>query len=276
MSELSAGIGRVAGVVGAGASLAGARVRAKGAVVLSYHDVVEHRASGSQYDLSPGQFRRQLLTARQMGFRFVDLAALTTAWLAGASVDGLAAVVFDDGLVGVHRHALPVLAELSVPATVFTVTDGLGSRPPWWPGAARMMTPGELCEMAGAGVRIASHTRRHPSLPGLEATALRNELAGARRLLEDLVQTPVALVAYPFGHHDAQVREAAADAGYVAGFSFLNGRITAGLDRYRLPRLNMWRGQGRARLAYHLARPASSWPDTQAEAVCVGERGADL
>lgn len=267
MSALGVGLGRTLGLAGAGAALSGVRVRIGGAVVLAYHDVGDDPGNRTEFYLSPRQLRSQLTTAVRLGYRFVDLSALIQAWLTGAPVDGLAAVVFDDGLVGVHRHALPVLSDLSVPATVFTVTEAMGSSPPWWRGADRVMTPGELCEVAGAGVRIASHTRRHPSLPGLSADLLRDELAGARTLLEDLTQSPVRLMAYPFGHHDARVREAAGDAGYLAGFSFLNGRITAGLDRYRLPRLNMGSGQGTARLAYHLVRPARSWPDTQAESV---------
>lgn len=275
MRTLPAGIGRLAGVAGAGAALAGAKVRARGAVVLSYHDVRNGRSDGGDYEVSPSQLRAQLLAASGMGLRFVDLGVLTAAWLAGEPVDELASVVFDDGLVGVHHHALPVLTALAVPATVFTVTDGMGSSPPWWPGAARTMTAAEISELAGAGVSIASHTRRHRSLPGLGTAELGDELAGARLILEDLVQAPVPLVAYPFGHHDARVREAAAGAGYVAGFSFLNGRITAGLDRYRLPRLNMWSGQGRARLAYHLARPAFSWPATQADAVSAVPEGRE-
>lgn len=75
------------------------------------------------------------------------------------------------------------------------------------------------------------------------------------------------LLAYPFDHHDARVRATVVDAGYRAAFTFLNGRITPGVDSYRLPRLTMWKGQGRPRLSYHLARPAHSWPDTQCPAV---------
>jgi peptidoglycan/xylan/chitin deacetylase (PgdA/CDA1 family) len=40
----------------------------------------------------------------------------------------VAAVTFDDGYVGVHRHAMPVLRELRVPATVFMATGFAGSR----------------------------------------------------------------------------------------------------------------------------------------------------
>lgn len=266
-------LARLSGVVRAGAALAGGRVATGGAVVLAYHDVGNDPCNSTDHYVSPAQLRRQLTTAADVGLRFVELVTLTEAFLSGERVDGLASVAFDDGLVGVHRHALPVLADLGVPGTVFAVTRGLGSPPPWWRGASRLMDRRELAEVAGAGFAVASHTRTHRSLPGLDATALADELVGARRELQDLVQAPVDLLAYPFGHHDARVREAVAGAGYAAGFSFLNGRITAGLDRYRLPRITMGSGQGRARLAYHLVRSSRSWPDTQSDAVGGPEAG---
>ncbi len=183
--------------------------------------------------------------------------------------------MFDDSLVGVHHHAMPILLDLGLPATVFAVSDALGSSPSWWPGAGDVMTAAQLLEMAELGFGVASHTRSHPSLPTLGRSRLGDELGGSRRALEDLVSGPVDLFAYPYGHHDPTVRLAVAEAGYRAGYSFLNGRLTAGLDRYRLPRLNMWSGQGRARLAYHLARPPASWPDTQLETVLHRDRPAD-
>lgn len=264
---LTTSLARLSGAVRAGAVLAGGRMVTRGAVVLAYHDVGDDVSNGTDYYVSPAQLRRQLTTAADAGLRFVDLATLTKAFLSGESVDGLAAVVFDDGLAGVHRYAVPVLADLGLPATVFAVTRGLGSPPPWWRGAARLMTTRELAEVAGVGFAIASHTRTHPSLPGLDATALADELVGARHELQDLVQASVDLFAYPFGHHDARVREAVTVAGYAAGFTFVNGRINPGLDAFRLPRITMWSGQGRARLVYHLARSARSWPDTQSDVV---------
>ncbi len=270
---LTRSLARLSGAVRAGAALAGGRMATRGAVVLAYHDVGDDPSNRTDYYVSPAQLRRQLTTAADAGLRFVDLATLTQAFLSGQPVDGLAAVAFDDGLAGVHRHAVPVLAHLGLPATVFAVTQGLGSPPPWWRGAARLMTRRELAEVAGAGLAVAAHTRTHPSLPGLDATALADELVGARHELQDLVQAPVDLLAYPFGHHDARVREAAAVAGFAAGFTFLNGRVSPGLDPFRLPRFTMWSGQGRARLIYHLARSARSWPDTQSD--IMGGPGAD-
>lgn len=242
---------------------AGGRAATPGAVVLAYHDVDDDPAATGGYSVTQAQLRTQLRAAQRAGVRFIDLAELTDEFLTGNSVDGLGAVVFDDGLVGVHHQALPVLAELQVPATVFVVTDIVGSSPPWWPNAKRTMTPSELEEVMGAGVRIGAHSRTHPSLAGLDERRLRAEVNDARMLLEDLARAPVKLFAYPFGDHDPAARAAVADAGYTAGYTFLNGRVVPGLDRLRLPRLTMGRHHGMLRLAYHLSRPADSWPDTQ-------------
>jgi peptidoglycan/xylan/chitin deacetylase (PgdA/CDA1 family) len=128
------------------------------------------------------------------------------------------------------------------------------------------MTADELADITRAGVTIGSHTLTHADLPTLDDVALRRELGDSKARLEDLAQTPVDLLAYPFGHHDARVREAAREAGYRAAFMFLNGRWTSDVDPFRVPRLTM-SGQSTPRLAYHLARPASSWPEHQLDTV---------
>jgi peptidoglycan/xylan/chitin deacetylase (PgdA/CDA1 family) len=257
--------GRLGGAAGALRLLTGGTLDTPGAIVFAYHDVGDDPANTTDYYVSPAMLRDQLSWGQAWGLRFVDLTTLTDAVQRGAGLDRLAAIVFDDSLVGVHHHAMPVLADMGLPATVFTVSAALGSSPPWWSGAARVMTRDELLELPSAGIRVQSHTRTHPSLPLLDDRGVQREIADSRAELEDLVQAPVDLFAYPFGHYDRRARAVVAESGYRAGYSFLNGRITAGLDRYRLPRLNMWPGQTRARLAYHLARPASSWPDHQLE-----------
>jgi peptidoglycan/xylan/chitin deacetylase (PgdA/CDA1 family) len=256
-------MGRLIGAVGALRLLGGGKVRVPGAIVFAYHDVGDDPSNTTDYFVSPATLRAQLSWALEWGLRFVDLSVLTSAAQRGAELDGLAAIVFDDSLVGVHHHAMPVLVDLGLPATVFTVSGALGTSPPWWSGAARVMTRDEILELTAAGFRIQSHTRTHPSLPLLDDWAASREIVDSRAELEDLVRAPVDLFAYPFGHYDRRARAVVAEAGYQAGYSFLNGRITPGLDMYRLPRLNMWAGQTRLRLAYHLARPASSWPDHQ-------------
>ena len=162
---------------------------------------------------------------RRLGYRFVALSELCALVRAGSSTDGLAAVTFDDALAGVGHHALPVLDELGVPATLFAVSAQWGRSPRWWPGSAPMMSRSELREAHHSGVTVGAHSRTHASLPGLDGARLRGEVAGCRADLEDVVEAPVRLFAYPFGHHDEAVRDHVDEAGYDAAFTFLNGRI---------------------------------------------------
>ena len=251
---------RAAGAFAALRMLGGGTVRASGAVVFAYHDIDDDPANATTYLATPDRLRAQLLSVISWGLSFVELGELCDRHAQGESLDGLAAISFDDGLHGVYRHALPILRELDIPATVFVVADPRSSAQPW-PGS-RAMTDQEVRELADNGVTIGSHTMSHASLPGLDASALRHELGDSRAQLEDLVQRPVDLLAYPYGHHDPRVRAEARASGYRAACTFLNGRFTTEVDPYQVPRLTM-NGQHRARLAYHVARPAPSWPDHQ-------------
>ncbi len=237
------------------------------AVVLGYHDVVATDADAEGLTVGAPALRRHLALTRRMGFRFVSVTELSDRVLAGEPVDRLAAVVFDDALAGVAHHAVDVLLEMQVPASLAVVSTMMGQAPVWWPGSGPTMSEGELLRTVEAGLDVVAHTRTHASLPTLDDDRLTEELAGARGDLESLLGRPVDLVAYPFGHHDHRVRATAQEAGYRAGYTFLNGRIVGSEDPFKLPRFTMGAHHGPARLAYHLARSAPSWPEHQHEQV---------
>ncbi|MDQ6946269.1 MAG: polysaccharide deacetylase family protein [Actinomycetota bacterium] len=266
--------GRIPDALAVGELLIRGRGRAHGAVVLAYHDITDYPESFTSYAVSTGRFRQHIELARRWGYTFVDLATIVDRAERPGDLDGLAAVVFDDCLAGVYRNALPVLVELGVPATLFAVTRALGTVPGWWPGSSRVMTNSELLEMSDVGCRLGSHTRSHLSLPSVGDGSLGDEVSGSRQDLEDRIQERVDLFAYPFGHHDPRVRDAVAKSGYRAAFSFLNGRVSTGLDPLRLPRINMHEGLATIRFAHHLARSAQRWPDTQLESV--GDAGTGV
>lgn len=268
MSSIRRAFGRGVGVLRGASGLVGVPLRGRGAVVLTYHDVTDDPANTSE-QVSPSALRADLAAAEDWGLRFVALDEVVAGFSAGEALDGLVAVTFDDALIGVHRHAVGILGEMGITATVFAVSRRLGTgTPEWYPGSDRVMTPEELREVADAGHAVQSHTRTHADLPALDdAETLHGELAGARADLEQVLDRPVEYLAYPFGYFDRRVRDAAEAAGYRAAFTFLAGRVVPGLDRYRLPRFPMGSRHHRARLAYLLGRPSSSFRDFQPETV---------
>ncbi len=252
---------------------ASGRAARGGAVVLGYHDVVATDGEAEGLTVSAPGLRRHLALVRRMGFVFVSALDLTERIVARHPVDGLAALVFDDALAGVTRHGLEVLHEEQVPASLAVVSTAMGQRPTWWPGSGPTMSRRELLAAFDAGLDVIAHTRTHASLPNADDAGLRRELEGSKADLEDLFGRAVDVVAYPFGHHDPRVRAASAEAGYLAAYTFLNGRIRGSEDPFRLPRFTMGSHHHRARLAYHLARSPASWPEHQYDVVTDHGRG---
>lgn len=249
-------------------------IEGRGAAVLAYHDVSAGRQGRGELGVSRAQLRAHLTAVLGAGMRFVPVAEILDRLDAGSSVDGLAALTFDDALDGLYRHARPVLAELQIGATVFTVSRLLGVGPPWDHSGARSLTRTELAALAADGHTIGSHTATHASLPELSDRDLHAQLRDSRAELGEIAGSDVDLLAYPYGHHDARVRAAARASGYRAAFGFVNGRLSETTPRFAIPRLCLTARHSRARLLVQLARPADRWPPDPrpAHLVTEGER----
>jgi peptidoglycan/xylan/chitin deacetylase (PgdA/CDA1 family) len=176
-------------------------------------------------------------------------------------------VTFDDAFTSVH-DALPVLARLGVPATIFACTGYADDpRPLSLPELAeelharseelRTMSWRELRELDGRpGIEIESHTVSHPHLPALSDGELAEELTASKRRLEEELGRRCRYLAYPFGDCDDRVRAAARAAGYEAAFGWPGD---ASGDRFDVFRVSVWRGDS-ARLVAFKARPSVRSP----------------
>ncbi len=232
----------------------------RGAAVLCYHDIGTDRTNTTDYYVSPDRFRSHLEWIRAWGQTFVPLAEIVDRLLAGRDLDGLVAVTFDDALLGVQEHAVPILHALGVPATVFPVTDVLGVVPPFWPGAQRTLSSDELAALADSGlITLGSHTASHASLPDITPEDRARELATSRATLETVTGGPIDLLAYPSGHHDHDTEAAATAAGYRGAFTFSFGRVTAGTNPFAIPRFCIGPMHNKFRLVRQLGRPPTAW-----------------
>jgi peptidoglycan/xylan/chitin deacetylase (PgdA/CDA1 family) len=111
------------------ATLAGQR---REAVVVGYHRVVADFASEVPY-ASPSMLVSRAMLERHLDwlarrFQVVSLDELRSR-LDGAAGDDrpIAAITFDDGYRDVYEHAFPLLMRKGLPATVFVVTDYVGT-----------------------------------------------------------------------------------------------------------------------------------------------------
>jgi len=120
-------------------------------------------------------------------------------------------ITFDDGNASDLEHALPQLRRRGLTATFFVVAGRLGE-------------PGYLDEhgvrmLASAGMSIGCHGMRHRPWRRLDEHALWEELVGARRLLEQVVDRPVTEAACPFGSYDRRVLHFLRKHGYRRAFT---------------------------------------------------------
>jgi peptidoglycan/xylan/chitin deacetylase (PgdA/CDA1 family) len=104
--------------------------------------------------------------------------------------------------------------------------------------------PMSVAEVAALGqvddITIGSHTVSHPALSNLSPQMQRDEIAGARRMVEEIIGGPATSLAYPFGGRrevSRQTLHAARDAGIAMACSTAPGVVDATTDCLSVPRV---------------------------------------
>ena len=216
--------------------------------VLMYHRVGEARnAWEARYAISPENFAAHMRALASKGYCGVHIDRLVD-WLEGGPTlpEGACLITFDDGFRDVREHALPVLGRLSWPFTVFLVSDLIGGRDEWTRSSNPagitypLLDMDEIHDMLEHGCSFHSHTRSHLSLPTLDDARLADQLAGSRQALAALLGHEVSYLAYPFGHLDERVENAARQAGYRAAFSTQPGFNRLDVNRFRIRRMDVY------------------------------------
>lgn len=97
------------------------RLTGRGVRILAYHGF----CTGDEADFQPmlfmraGTFRTRMRRLLDSGLRVVPLAEALTRLHEDDVATGTAVITIDDGWHGIHEHALPVLREMRLPATVY-------------------------------------------------------------------------------------------------------------------------------------------------------------
>ena len=114
------------------------RIDGSCAVVLAYHRVLplaeaERLAVEPGMVVTPETFRDHVAMLSRH-FRVMPLGELIERWRNGAALPPRAcAITFDDGWRDNHQYAFPILREAGHPATIFLVTERVGTEGAFWP-----------------------------------------------------------------------------------------------------------------------------------------------
>jgi peptidoglycan/xylan/chitin deacetylase (PgdA/CDA1 family) len=252
--------------------------------VLIYHSVDDNE---SPISITPELFARQMDYLVEKGY---------VTWPASRFVEALRArtklprklviITFDDGYVNNLTHALPIMEQRGLCATLFMVTRNAGDVPCWaerdlsrirsmihsvFSGSQneknkieesvlstlkeRIATWDELKPAPGRGLEIMSHTRTHPYMDQVNDERLADELQGSRADLAEQGFDGCSVIAWPYGKYDDRAIEAARQAGYHGTFvGDYEWKLRKHPDPMRIHRVGVDSARGVFGLAYVLGR----------------------
>ena len=200
---------------------------------LLYHSIVaDERQDPGQMTTPLRLFKEQMAYLAGNGYQVISCTELVRRIERGEmSPHKTVALSFDDGEVGLHEFAMPVLQEYRFPATVFLIAEAPGGRHLTWEQARQMRSSGL--------VEFGCHSGTHRHLRGLSDEDLTRETAGAKRRIEEALGCEVSLFAYPFGSYgtwDRRVLRALKGAGFKGAFTSVVGLNALRTDYYLLRR----------------------------------------
>jgi peptidoglycan/xylan/chitin deacetylase (PgdA/CDA1 family) len=209
--------------------------------VLMYH-VIAPAPPGAKYAglwVAPEALRAQVDALARAGYTAVTLDAVLDAWEGKPALPAKPVVLsFDDGYLSQGKDAGAILRAQGWPGVLNLALRNLGT-----PGG---LTVSRVKTMVRDGWEIDAHSLTHPDLTTLDATGLRNEIAGSRAAIEQRFGVPADAFCYPAGRYDASVEAAVKAAGYRAATTELPGRATPAQDRYALARIRVSAGDSAA------------------------------
>jgi peptidoglycan/xylan/chitin deacetylase (PgdA/CDA1 family) len=214
--------------------------------ILTYHSV---DASRSVISVHPDRFASHVRWLASGRVRVVSVSEL----IENDGREPAVALTFDDAFANFATVAWPLLRAHHLPATVFVPTGFVGGANSWAEMPGGRMTALPLCDWATLarlgeeGVTLGAHTRTHPDLRRLDASALADEIGGSIEDIRRETGQTADGFAYPYGYVDARVAGAARGMVRWACTTALSP-LRGDDDPLRLPRLDSYFLQGPGRL----------------------------
>ena len=163
----------------------------EGGRILCYHTIGQEEWGTN--DVTPKQFRRQIESSLEAGFKFVPASQIA----ATGGADNELAITFDDGLKSVLTQAAPILKDYNVPWTFFPVTDWSDGK--HWMGDDFVMDWHDVEACLALGAEMGSHSATHPSFGDIGRGQMADELGGSRDVFLKRIGIAPDTFAIPFG-----------------------------------------------------------------------------
>lgn len=178
--------------------------------VLYYHSIDPSEAN--EVILSPTKLKEELQYIKDSGFTTITISELNDYLNNGKGLPEKSILItFDDGYMDNYTNAFPILKELNMKATIFTITKGLDQ--------GYYLSSDQLKELSDYGIDIECHTVNHLHLNELSYEEQLKELTDSKQKLESITGKKVTALAYPYGDYNQDTLNVAKAAGYTFGFT---------------------------------------------------------
>lgn len=215
----------------------------------------------------PSRFARQMSYLIKRGFVFYTASELIEHFQnVGDFPPRAIAVTFDDGWKDNYTNAFPIIRRLGIKATIFLVASCVGqsSTKAQAEGeeARAHLSREEILEMSRDGIEFGSHSMNHQLLHRISTSEVKYEVEESKRAIENLLQKPCQVFAYPAGFFTEEARQIIRRAGYISAFTTHFG-ATDHLDFYAVNRTEILR---RDRFLFQFARKVNAPRATRSRA----------
>ncbi len=209
--------------------------------ILAYH-MVDPRFSWGVTRVPPRRFRKQIEFLLNRSY---SITTLTSYLKSKNETQNQLALTFDDGYTSIFEHALPILREYNVPASVFINPGFVGQYNTWDVNLGgtrcRHLTWKQLELLRREGWEIGLHGLSHKDLTHLSPPQLEEEIALAQRLIVEKLGVCSKVISYPFGNVNSMVYDTAKRYGFAAGVVMSGGPNSVPAE-YRIRRCGIYLG----------------------------------
>jgi peptidoglycan/xylan/chitin deacetylase (PgdA/CDA1 family) len=175
--------------------------------ILLYHNV-SNRGS-TNYVARPADFRAQMKYLHDSGYETITISELSGVIREGGYLPEKPVVItFDDGYLGVHENAFPILEEFGFNAVVYIIAGTIDSDKSYG-----YLQKTHIDDLVAAGWEIGSHSISHSSLK-TTTLGLRSEIEKSKVELEEKLGVEIRSFSYPYNITNDWIKSRVEAYGY--------------------------------------------------------------
>lgn len=185
--------------------------------ILRYHSISK---TSDPYTISPEKFELQAEFISR-NYNIARLSKLRDGLLLNNhSVNRTVIFTFDDAYCDFLDVAYPILERRSIWSTLFIPSGLIGKANTWDSEVLNyvrrpILSSGQLIQLKKRGlVDFGSHSVSHESMDSLSLTEMKRQVVESKDVLEDILDCPITMFSYPYGHFSKATKKVLLDAHY--------------------------------------------------------------